>query len=148
MTKTKAEHIGYKETTVALTDVVGGRISFTCQTSTGVLQLIQSGKLRPLAVTGSKRWEVLPDVPTVAEAAVPGFEVSSQLDFMAPAQTPEPVLQRLSAEIVQIAQTPEFKEFCAKQVLTPDPVGSKELRPDITREAARWQRIVQVARSK
>ena len=146
MTKTKALHVGYKETTMAVTDVVGGRVSFTCQTSTGVLPLIQSGKLRPLAVTGTRRWEVLPDVPTAAEAGLSGFEVSSQLDFMAPAKTPEAALQLLSGEILQIAQTPEFKEFCAKQLLAPDPVGFKALTPEITREAARWKRIVQLAR--
>lgn len=146
MSKTKAQHIGYKETTMAVTDVVAGRISFTCQSSTGVLPLIQGGKLRPLAVTGLKRWDVLPDVPTVAESGIQGFEVSSQLDFMAPAGTPQEILQLLSDHILQIAQTPQFKEFCAKQVIAPDAVGAKALMPEMTREAARWKRIAQLAR--
>lgn len=59
-------------------------------------------KLRALGVTNSRRWDTLPNVPTIAESGVPGFEVSSQLDFMAPAGTPEPVLQLLSEEIAQI----------------------------------------------
>jgi tripartite-type tricarboxylate transporter receptor subunit TctC len=145
--KTQARHIGYKETTMAMTDVVGNRVSFTCQSSAGVLPLHSSGKLRILAVTGSKRWDALPGIPTVAEAAVPGFDASSQLDFMAPAHTPKAAVELLSQHIVQIAQTPQFKEFCTKQVLFPDPVGASELAPEIALETARWKRIVQLARN-
>jgi len=146
LSKTKGLHISYKESTVAVTDVVAGRVAFTCQSSTGVLPLVQGGKLRVLAVTGSKRWETLPNVPTVAEAGVPGFEVSSQLDFMAPANTPDAVVKLLSDHMIQIAQTPQFNDFCAKQVISPDPVDAKTLTPEITREAARWKRIAQLAR--
>lgn len=113
MSRSQAQHIGYKETTMAVTDVVGRRVSFSCQTSTGVLPLVQSGKLRALAVTGSKRWDAMPNIPTVSEAGVSGFEVSSQLDFMAPSGTPQPIIGMLSQHIAQIAQTPEFKQFCA-----------------------------------
>ena len=146
MTKTKAQHVSYKETTVAVTDVVGGRVAFTCQSSVGVLPLVQAGRLRILAVTGAKRWEALPAVPTVAESGVPGFEASSQIDFMAPARTPEAVLHILSDHITQIAQTPQFKEFCVKQVVAQDVMDSKALTPEVLREAARWKRIVQLAR--
>lgn len=145
MAKAKAQHVSYKETTMAVTDVVGGRVSFTCQTSVGVLPLVQAGKLRPLAVTSTSRWEELPDVPTASESGVPSFEASSQLDFMAPAQTPEPVLRILSDEFVRIAQTPAFKEFCGRQVLARDVVGSSRLRPEMVREAARWKNIAQLA---
>ena len=146
MSKTKAEHIGYKETTMAITDVVGGRVTFTCQGSAGVLPLIQAGKLRALAVTGTKRWEAIPDVPTVAEAGIRGFELSSWLDFMAPARTPTPVVQLLSDEIGRIARTPQFGEFCEKQVIFPDVVGYGPLTEDMPNEAAKWKRIVQLAR--
>lgn len=145
MSNTQAQHIGYKETTTAMTDVVGGRITFTCQTSTGVLPLIQSGKMRALAVTGSKRWDALPDVPTVAESGVPGFEVSSQLDFMAPAGTPPEVVRQLSEQIVQIAQTPEFEQFCREQILTREPVAAQPLRAEMEREVVRWKNVASVA---
>lgn len=147
MSNTKAQHVGYKETTMAVTDVAGGRVGFTCQTSVGVLPLVQAGRLRPIAVTSNKRWDELPNVPTAAESGVPGFEASSQLDFMAPGQTPEAVLRVLSDEFVKIAQGPEFKAFCAKQVLALDVVDSKALAPEMAREAARWKGIAQLARS-
>ena len=145
-TKTKAQHIGYKQTTMAVTDVVGGRISFTCQTSTAVLPMIQGGKMRALAVTGAKRWEALSDVPTVAESSTPNFEVSSQLDFMAPALTPDAVLQTLSKHLVEIAQMQEYKDFCRAQIFSPEAMGTKALAPEMTREAVRWQRVAQLAR--
>jgi len=146
MSKTKAQDIGYKESGTSITDVVAGRISWTCQGTAGVLPLINSGKLRALAVTGAIRSEALPDVPTVAEAGVPGYELSSWLDFMAPAKTPTPIVQLLSDEIVRVAQTPEFKEFCSKQVMAPDVVGYKPLIADMPNEAAKWKRVAQVAR--
>lgn len=146
MSKTKALHIGYKETTTAVTDVVAGRVSFTCQTSTGVLPLLEGKKLRALAVTGTKRWDALPDVPTVAEAGVPGFEVSSQLDVMAPGQTPQAVRRLLSEHITQIAKTPQFKEFCAKQVLAVDVLDFEALVPEMASSAVKWKSIAQLVR--
>ena len=131
---------------MALTDVVAGRVNFTCLSSPQMLPLIQSGRLRVLGVTNARRWELLPNVPTVAEAGVPGFEVSSQLDFMAPAHTPEPILQLLSNEIGQIAQAPDFKEYCIKQAIAPEFIDYKSLVPEVAREAARWKRIAQLAR--
>ena len=84
ITQTDSLHVSYKETSMAVTDVAGGRVDYTCQTSTGVLPLISAGKLKALAVTGPERWAALPDVPTAQEAGIEGFEYSSQLDFMAP----------------------------------------------------------------
>jgi tripartite-type tricarboxylate transporter receptor subunit TctC len=147
MTRTQAQHIGYKETTSAMTDVVGGRIHFTCQTSTGVLPLVQGGRMRTLAVTGGKRWSALPEVPTVAESGVPGFDVSSQLDFMAPAATPMEVVKLLSRHIVAIARTPEFAQFCAKQILTEEAADAAALAPEIAKEVERWRNVARLARA-
>jgi tripartite-type tricarboxylate transporter receptor subunit TctC len=147
MSQTKAQHIGYKETTTAVTDVVADRINFTCQTSVGVLPLVRSGKLRALAVTSASRWESLPDVPTVAESAIKGFEISSQLDFMAPAGTPDSVLDLLSSEMVKVADTQAFKQFCSQQILTREIADYKTLRPVLAKEAARWQGIVDLAKN-
>lgn len=146
LSRTKAQHIPYKESSSALTDVVGGRITFTCLSSAQVLPLIQGGKLRVLGVTNSRRWEALPQVPTVAEGGVPGFDVSSQLDMLAPAGTPEPIRQLLSDEIVSIVKSASFAEFCLKQVIVAEPMTYKALVPEIAREVARWKQIAQTAR--
>lgn len=143
---TTGKHVAYKETTMAVTDVVAGRIAFTCQSSTGVLPLVEAGRLRALAVTGARRWDALPSVPTAAQAGLTGFDVSSQLDFMAPAHTPESVVNLLSDHIIQIAGTPQFKEFCVKQVIAPEAVDAKSLRTDVQRESAKWAHIAQLAR--
>jgi tripartite-type tricarboxylate transporter receptor subunit TctC len=147
MTKTQALHIGYKQTSMATMDVAGGRVSFTCQTSTGVLPLIKGGKLRALAVTGSQHWDALPEIPTVHEAGVPGFEVSSQLDFMAPAGLPREVADGLTQHIERIARTPEFRQFCNDQVLTLEVLGGAELAPEISKEFIRWQRVARLAQA-
>ena len=143
---TKGKHISYKATSSAITDVAAARIDFTCQTPAGVLPLLQAKKLRVLAVTGSSRWEAMPDIPTAAETGLKDFEVSSQLDFMAPTNTPASVLELLSNEICSIARTEQFKEFCNKQIMTVEVVGHKELLPEMVRENVRWKRIVELSR--
>lgn len=141
----QAQHIPYSSTTTATTDVAGGRISFTIQTGPAILGMIQSGKLRLLAVSGEQRWEQFPDIPTISEAGVPGYEMSSWLDFVAPKGTPENVLQRLSSEFTEIAQTEEFRTFCRNQIISPDIVGYKEVTAQMPAEAAKWKEIVQLA---
>lgn len=144
MSKTQAQHIPYKSTTTATTDVAAGRITFTMQTGPAVIGLLQSGKLRLLGVSGTQRWEAFPDAPTIGEAAVPGYEMSSWLDFVAPKGTPEPVLQLLTKEFSAIAQTPEYKAFCTKQIIFPDVVGYRELAQQMPAEAEKWQNIVKL----
>ncbi|MFF7058016.1 Bug family tripartite tricarboxylate transporter substrate binding protein [Achromobacter spanius] len=146
MTKTRAKHIPYKESGMALTDVVAGRVDFTCQSSAGMLPLIQGGKLRVLGVTNANRWKLLPDTPTVEEAGVGGFEVSSQLDFMAPKGTPVEVLQTLSQALEKIARDPKFEEFCYSRAMEPEFLGYQALRAEVDKEAARWKKIVELSR--
>ncbi|MFO1143012.1 MAG: tripartite tricarboxylate transporter substrate binding protein [Amaricoccus sp.] len=147
MTGAEALHVGYKETTTAMTDVAAGRVTFTCQTSTGVLPWVQGGRMRALAVTGTDRWKSLPDVPTAQEAGIAGFEVSSQLDFMAPAGTPPDVIATLSQYLVEIAQTPEFGQFCDDQLLTREVLDAAALGPQISQEAARWADVARLTRA-
>lgn len=146
-TNSKGRHISYKATSSAITDVAAGRIDFTCQTPAGVLPFVQGNKLRVLAVTGSSRWDSMPDIPTAAETGIKDFEVSSQLDFMAPAHTPLSVLEVLSKEISAIARTEQFKEFCSKQVMTVEVVGQKELAQEMVKENIRWKRIVELSKA-
>lgn len=147
MSGTKAQHIPYKSTTTATTDVAAGRISFTIQSPPAILSLVQAGKLRLLAVTGNQRWVQFPDVPTVQESGVPGFEVSSWLDFIAPKGTPEPVLEILDREFQNIARSPEYEEFCRSRLIASDIAGHRQLAGEMEAEAAKWKQIVELAQT-
>lgn len=145
MTRTSARHVPYKGNTPAVTDTVGGQVEFTCNSSV-VVPLVKAGKLRALAVTSKQRWEELPDVPTVAEAGVPGYEISSWIGAMAPAGAPPAVVQRLSDEMVAIAQGADFREFCVKNTFYVEVVGHRDFQAGASAEAARWKRLAQLTK--
>ncbi|RZL91569.1 MAG: tripartite tricarboxylate transporter substrate binding protein [Variovorax sp.] len=145
LTKTKARHIAYKGNTQAITDVIGAQVAFTWQGSGGVLPLIKAGRLRALAVSSSARWESLPDVPTGREAGVPGLEIASWMGVIGPKGLPQPVVQLLSDELVKIAGTPEYKEFCEKQGMTVDIEDHKRFQADMPHEQVKWKRIMALA---
>lgn len=147
MSQTRAQHVPYTATTAATLDVAANRIGFTCQSAPSVLNLLEAGKLRLLAVTGDKRWPAFPDVPTVSEAGVTGFEISSWLDFVAPKGTPEPILQRLTQELQHIAATAQYQEFCAKQLIFRESTGYRDLEQQMGSEAAKWKQIVEISKS-
>ncbi len=103
-------HVPYNGNGPANTATLGGQVQALFGSMPAVLTQAKAGRLRPLAVGTAKRSPSLPDVPTVAESGYPGFEVSLWLGFFAPAGTPQPILNRLHAELVKIAQSPEMKE--------------------------------------
>lgn len=144
MSNTQAQHIPYKSTTTATTDVAAGRVNFTMQTGPAVLGLLQSGKLRLLAVSGEQRWDAFAQVPTVAQAGVAGYEMSSWLDFVAPKGTPESVLQLLTSQFSQVANTDDYRSFCSRQMIFPDVVGYRELAQQMPAEAEKWKKIVEL----
>jgi len=104
------QHIPYKGSPPALQDVVGGQVTMTFDNITTAWPLAKAGKLRALAVTTAKRSTVAPDVPTLAEAGLPGFEVGSWQGVFAPAGTPPEIVRRLNAEIVKILNLPDVRE--------------------------------------
>lgn len=140
-TQTQALHVPYKGTGPAVVDVAGGQVDFTCQAAAAVLPMLQTAKLRPLAVTSRRRWTSLPDVPTAIEAELPDFLVSSWMGALAPAGTPKPIVQTLSDEMVRAATTSEFRSFCDKQMMDVDIVGHAQWASDAAREDAYWQKI-------
>jgi tripartite-type tricarboxylate transporter receptor subunit TctC len=103
-------HIPYKGSGPLTTDLLGGQVTMSFDTVTPVLQHIKAGKLRALAVTTAKRSSALPDVPTLAEAGLKGFDIGTWFGVLAPAATPKDVVARLSAEMVKIIQSPEFRK--------------------------------------
>lgn len=138
-------HIPYRGESQAFTELMGGRLSGMFATLGGTLPLIQSGKMRALAIATKERSKLLPNVPTVAEAGVPNFEVFGWYGVLAPKGTPQPVLDRLSKTFMEMAREPEFREQMAARGL--DAVGSSpaELGQLIESETRRWRSVVQKA---
>jgi tripartite-type tricarboxylate transporter receptor subunit TctC len=110
MSGTDMQHIPYKGSPPALQDVMGGQVTMTFDNITTAWTLAKSGKLRALAVTTAKRSSIAPDVPTLAESGLPGFEVGSWQGVFAPAGTPPEIVKRLNTEIVKILNLPDVRE--------------------------------------
>ncbi|MDM0115422.1 tripartite tricarboxylate transporter substrate-binding protein [Variovorax sp. J22R133] len=138
----KAVHVPYRGSTAALTDVAGGQLLFGCDTLVAALPLVRGNRLRALAVTSAERLPALPQVPTVAEALLPGFQVSAWWGIAAPAGTPADVVQRLSQAAQQALGTPEVKSQFAAQLVDPMPLGAAAFDALIRSELPGWTDFV------
>jgi tripartite-type tricarboxylate transporter receptor subunit TctC len=138
-------HVPYKGTTTALPDLMSGRVSMMFDGG-AFLPQVQAGKVRLLAVTSTKRLDSLPDVPTMAEAGVPGYEVVFWFGVVAPAGTPRPVVDRLSKEVNEIVRMPSFKErlsgFGNIQLASNTPDAFSEL---IRNDIRAWSKVLKDA---
>ena len=136
------QHIPYKGSPPALQDVMGGSVTMTFDNITTAWPLAKGGKLRALGVTTAKRSPAAPDVPTLAEAGLTGYEIGSWQGVFAPAGTPAPIVARLNAEIVKIINLPDVKEKLL--VLGAEPVGnsSEEFTIFVKAEVVKWGDVV------
>jgi tripartite-type tricarboxylate transporter receptor subunit TctC len=136
-------HIAYKGTPPAMIDVSSGQVPFMFDQMTAAVSLVQAGKLKLLAVTTGKRMALAPQLPTMIEAGVPGFEMSSWQAVYAPKGTPRPIVQKLNAEIRKILAMPDVKDKLGNQ-LGMEIVGSspEELAAHMGREIPRWAALV------
>lgn len=135
-------HIPYKGSGPAVSDLLGGQINYMFDSITSARPHIQSGKLRALGVTTAKRSSTLPDVPTLAEAGVPGYEVSPWFAVFMPAATPKPIVTKLNAALLAAMKDPEVvKRF---ESIGAEPVGSSpdELAKHLARESERWTKLI------
>jgi tripartite-type tricarboxylate transporter receptor subunit TctC len=139
-------HIPYKGTGPALQDLLGNQVDVTFGTPPPYMQHIQSGKLRALAVTGKTRLASLPDVPTAAEAGLPKLDATSWFAVFAPAHTPKPVIDKLSAEIAKLMATPAFKQKAAEQGAAADYMTPQQLADFSKAELARWAQVVKASK--
>ncbi|MFT3956696.1 MAG: tripartite tricarboxylate transporter substrate binding protein [Piscinibacter sp.] len=135
-------HVPYKGSAPAVQDVIGGQIPMSFETATVALPHVQAGKVRALAVTSAKRSKVLPDVPTLQEAGVAGFDVASWQAIYAPAGTPPAVVQRMNAEIEKILATAEVKAKMDGLGLDHVPNTPEQFTGFGRSELAKWQKVV------
>ena len=146
MTGTAIEAIAYKSAAPALIDVISGQCDLMFATSLSVMQHIQSGKLRALGVTTAKRVSAVKDLPTIAEAGVPGFEATTWHGVLTTAGTPPAIVNKLNADINRALQMPDVREKLAG--LGAEIVGGtpKEFADHIAREIPKWAKVVKAAK--
>ena len=137
-----AVHVPYKGSAPADADLVGGQIQFMTDTVNSIAGFVREKRLRLLAVTTSKRVDLFPEVPTLAESGMPGFEVSAWQGIMAPANTPQPIINRLNAELMKALQHPEVQKKLAVQGAIPLGSTPEEYGAYIKSELTRWAAIV------
>jgi tripartite-type tricarboxylate transporter receptor subunit TctC len=145
MTGTDMVHVPYKGGGAAMPALLGGQVQLMFSTTVTAMPHVRAGKLRGVAVTSGKRWPTLPDVPTIAESGVPGYDHTPWNGFLAPAKTPRAVVGRLNEEVAKILHAPE-----TRSVFTNDgaePVGNKpeEFAAIIKSETAKWTKVVKAA---
>jgi tripartite-type tricarboxylate transporter receptor subunit TctC len=145
VTKINIVHVAYKGTAPALTDLLAGQVQMVFSTMPPPLPFVKNGKLRALGVTTAKRSKAAPDVPTIAEAGVPGFEVQNWQGVVVPAKTPRAIVDRLNREMVKILAQPSLVEVFGTQGL--DPVGNTPAQFDklIHAEIDKWTALVKAA---
>ncbi|MCW5221367.1 tripartite tricarboxylate transporter substrate binding protein [Verminephrobacter aporrectodeae subsp. tuberculatae] len=139
----KMTHVPYsKGTGPALQDLLGGQVDLTFGTAPSFLPHVASGKLRVLAVTGKERLPSLPDVPTTAEVGYPQVNASSWFAVFAPAAVPRPVIDRLTADIRTVVQSPAFRQKAQEQGITADYQNPQQLGDKVRADLANWAPIV------
>lgn len=132
----------YKGGGPAVIDLIAGRVQVYFSTIPAAIQQVQAGRLRGLAVTSSKRVDLIPDVPTVAESGLPGFEIVGWFGMFAPAGTPRPIIMRLNAEINETMQLPETRKQFATHGLVPGGGTPEELGAFLKAELAKWGALI------
>jgi len=148
MSGTDIQHVPYRGSSGARNDVIGGQVQMMFDAITTMAPNVQAGQVRALGTTGDKRSTVLPDVPTVAEAGVPGYEATIWLGIMAPKGTPQAIVDKLNAEIRKVVNAPAVKETWAKQGAVPMNMTPAEFGAYLEKDIVKWENVVKTANIK
>lgn len=136
------KHVPYKGEALAYNDLIGGQIQLIVGNIAGASSFAKAGKLRALAVTSKERSKMLPDVPTVSEAGIAGFESTGWFGLMAPAGTPKAVVDRIQADTAKVLADPEVQAALAAQGMTAIGNTPSEMGAQIAEESKKWARVV------
>lgn len=145
MAKVDVTHVPYKGNVPAITDLMGGQISMMFATMPTVLPQAKAGKLKSIAVIGSVRSTALPELPTLAEAALPGFEVNNWIGLFAPAGTPREIVARLNTEVLKIMQSPDVQRRLPADGARFAPTTPDEFAAFVKNEIAKWGPVLRAA---
>ena len=141
----KYNHIPFKGGGPSMIATVGGQVHFAIPAFPTAVPHVKSGKIRMLAVTGTRRAPTMPDVPTVAEAAVPGYEFTIWFAAFAPAGTPRTIISRLNQELVKALEMPDMREQLAKAGVDPESSTPEELGKHLRAEIAKWAKVIKTS---
>ena len=141
-------HIPYKGAGIAMIDVLGGQVPMICTGATALAAHIKSGRLRPLGIASPKRPPEFPDLPTIAEQGLPGFDVTSWTGLLAPAKTPEPIIRKLYEAVAKISATDDMKKFLASVGAETALMDPKEFGAYLKVDTERWAKVVKAANLK
>jgi tripartite-type tricarboxylate transporter receptor subunit TctC len=126
-------------------DLVSGQVQLASMGLPPAMPYLKAGRLRPLGVTGAKRSPLLPDVPTVSEAGLPGFEVTSWYGLFAPAAVPSSVVTRVNADVAAILEAPDLKQRLEQLGADPAPQSSADFARYVREEIAKWAKVVKAS---
>jgi tripartite-type tricarboxylate transporter receptor subunit TctC len=138
-------HVPYKGSSTAVPDLIGGQVDMMFSSSIALLPHMKAGRIRALGITSLKRSPVLPELPTIAESGLPGFEAVGWSAMLAPAKTPRGIVTLLNAAIVKIAQAPDVVERLAAQGAAPLTSTPEQTRSIIRGEVVKWEKVIKAA---
>lgn len=141
-------HVPYKGGGAVINDLLSGQVSLTFATLPSVIQFVNDGRLRALAMTTRSRWPGLPDVPTLEQAGVRDFEISTWIGLLAPARTPDAIVDRLHREVVRIVQLPEVRERFATLGMVPVGDTPAQFAEHIRKELPKYEKLVKASGAK
>ena len=141
-------HIPHKGSGEARTSVISGQVEMMIDAITTMAPIAKAGKVRAIATTGAKRSEVMPEMPTVSESGVKGYEATIWLGVMAPAATPKPIIDRLNGEITKIVNRPELRKSWQEQGAVPMSMSPGEFERYLNADIAKWANIVKLSGAK
>jgi tripartite-type tricarboxylate transporter receptor subunit TctC len=141
-------HVPYKSIAPMLNDILGNQIPLGSPALASVVGHAKAGTLKILAVTSAKRSSIFPDVPTVAEAGLPGYDVAAWNGLLAPARTPDAVIEKIHADVVKVAQSKEFVDQLRQQAMEVDLLGPEAYRTFLLAELDKWSKLVKSSGAK
>jgi tripartite-type tricarboxylate transporter receptor subunit TctC len=145
MAGVKMTHVPYKGGGPAMIDLVAGQVQLVFATAASAVPQIKAGRIKGLAVTTIKRSALMPELPTISEAGLAGFDANNWYGLLAPAKTPRPVIMRLNTEVAKILNMPDVKDFLFKQGLDAAPGTPEQFAAYMKSERAKWGKVIKAA---
>jgi tripartite-type tricarboxylate transporter receptor subunit TctC len=142
MSGIKLTHVAYKGTAPAVNELVGGHIPLMISSMIATLPHVRSGKLKIIALTTAKRSQAIPEVPTISESGVPGYDATLWYGILAPGRTPETLVKRMNSELGNVLRAPDIVEKLSTQAVEPHHTSPEQFAALIRSELAKWTKVI------